>query len=208
MRAGGATLVGGPCHTGGVDVLLTIAIAVLLLTTQAAALVLTLVALRRPATRLPVIAAGLIVVGLVTVSVVPVFIPLAVSVPLAVLGTALAVLGGSPFARWVLAAADGGRTAEGPRGGILVELMAEHAAPREEEILRGGAAIGYLERTSVALGIIAGFPAVIAVVVALKGVGRFSELATPAARERFIVGTLASLLWAGAVSGAVWLAIA
>ena len=41
------------------------------------------------------------------------------------------------------------------------------------------------------------------VVVALKGVGRFTELATPAARERFIVGTLASLLWACAVAGIV-----
>ena len=58
-----------------------------------------------------------------------------------------------------------------------------------------------------ALGIVAGFPAVIAVLVALKGIGRFTELATPAARERFIVGTLASLLWACAVAGVIRLAI-
>ena len=49
--------------------------------------------------------------------------------------------------------------------------------------------------------------AVIAVLVALKGIGRFTELATPAARERFIVGTLASLLWACAVSAIVPLAL-
>ena len=47
----------------------------------------------------------------------------------------------------------------------------------------------------------------IAVLVALKGIGRFAELATPAARERFIVGTLASLLWACAVSAIVPLAL-
>ena len=47
----------------------------------------------------------------------------------------------------------------------------------------------------------------VAIVVALKGVGRFTELATPAARERFIVGTMASLLWACAVSAIVPLAL-
>jgi hypothetical protein len=56
------------------------------------------------------------------------------------------------------------------------------------------------------LGILAGFPGAVAIVVALKGVGRFTELATPAARERFIVGTT-SLLWACAVAGVVWLAV-
>ena len=81
------------------------------------------------------------------------------------------------------------------------------APPRQEEILRGGATIGYLERLAAALGIVAGFPSVIAVLVALKGIGRFTELATPAARERFIVGTLASLLWACAVSAIVPLAL-
>ena len=63
------------------------------------------------------------------------------------------------------------------------------------------------EGLAAALGIVAGFPAVIAVLVALKGIGRFTELATPAARERFIVGTLASLLWACAVSAIVPLAL-
>ena len=81
------------------------------------------------------------------------------------------------------------------------------APPRQEEVLRGGTTIGYLERLAAALGIVAGFPAVIAVLVALKGIGRFTELATPAARERFIVGTLASLLWACAVSAIVPLAL-
>jgi len=76
-----------------------------------------------------------------------------------------------------------------------------------QEILRGGTTIGYLERLGVTLGLIAGFPEAIAVVVALKGIGRFSELSTPAARERFIVGTLASLLWACVIGALVRLSI-
>jgi len=56
--------------------------------------------------------------------------------------------------------------------------------------------IGILERLAVAGAIIAGFPEALAVVVAIKGVGRFTELAAPESRERFIIGTLASLIWA------------
>ncbi len=172
-----------------------------------AALTLVTVALRRPTIVLLAVAGGLVVLCFLTVSILPYNVPLLFGAALAVLGVALSVLGGNPFSRWALAAADGGRTKEGTRGGILVELMAEREQPHEEEILRGGTAIGYLERSAVALGILAGFPAVIAILVALKGIGRFTELATPAARERFIVGTLASLLWASTVAGMLWLAI-
>ena len=38
-------------------------------------------------------------------------------------------------------------------------------------------------------------------VTAVKGLGRFAELRAPAAAERFIVGTLASGLWAAACVG-------
>ncbi|APZ34810.1 hypothetical protein BOH66_11580 [Microbacterium aurum] len=175
-----------------------------------AALVLVTVALRTPAAAPLGVAGGLVVLCLIVVAVLPYDVPVLFGAVLAVLGTALATLGGNPFTRWILGVADGGRTVEGPRGGILVELMADSAAatpPRQEEILRGGTTIGYLERASVTLGILAGFPGVGAVVVALKGVGRFTELATPAARERFIVGTMASLLWACAVAGVIRLAI-
>ena len=75
-------------------------------------------------------------------------------------------------------------------------------------MLRGGAAIGVLERICVALGIVAGFPEALAIIVAVKGLGRFTELATAEARERFIIGTLASLLWASACAVLVRLAIA
>lgn len=64
------------------------------------------------------------------------------------------------------------------------------------EVLRGGTTIGILERIAIAGAIVAGFPEAVAVVIAIKGVGRFSELAASEAKERFIIGTLASFVWA------------
>jgi hypothetical protein len=66
------------------------------------------------------------------------------------------------------------------------------------EVLRGGITIGILERIAIAGAVVAGFPEAVAVVVAVKGVGRFSELAASEAKERFIIGTLASFVWASA----------
>ena len=58
-----------------------------------------------------------------------------------------------------------------------------------------------LERLAVCLAILAGEPVAIAYVVAIKGLGRFAELKeTPVAAERFIIGTLTSLLWAAGVA--------
>lgn len=174
-----------------------------------AALILVVISLRRPRGPVLIAAAAIVVLALVTLSILPAHLPVLAAAALAILGTALAIVGGNPFTRWVLSVADGGRTTEGPCGGILVEMMSgrDTDAVHEEEILRGGTTIGYLERACAALGILAGFPGAVAIVVALKGVGRFTELATPAARERFIVGTMASLLWACAVAGVVWLAV-
>jgi hypothetical protein len=71
-------------------------------------------------------------------------------------------------------------------------------------ILRGGAIIGVLERLAVCLAILTGQPVAIAYVVAIKGLGRFAELKeTPVAAERFIIGTLASMLWAAGVAAVV-----
>lgn len=68
-------------------------------------------------------------------------------------------------------------------------------------ILRGGAIIGILERFAVCMAVLAGQPVAIAYVVAIKGLGRFAELkATPVAAERFIIGTLTSMLWAAGVA--------
>lgn len=69
------------------------------------------------------------------------------------------------------------------------------------DVLRGGLIIGFLERAAVAVAIFSGQPVAIAYVVAIKGLGRYPELKdTPAASERFIIGTLASMLWAASVA--------
>ncbi|GAA4656256.1 hypothetical protein [Arthrobacter cryoconiti] len=72
---------------------------------------------------------------------------------------------------------------------------------QEAGVLRGGLLIGMLERAGVVLAILSGQPVAIAYVVAIKGLGRYPELkAAPESSERFIIGTLASMLWAAAVA--------
>ena len=112
-----------------------------------------------------------------------------------VLAAALAaVTGGGPVSTAVLRAAD--PTAAGAQGG-----------PGDPEVLRGGAWIGVLERAAVAGTLLAEWPEGLAVVLAVKGLGRYNELrTTPAASERFILGTLASALWATACVGVAVLA--
>ncbi len=73
--------------------------------------------------------------------------------------------------------------------------------PADPEVLRGGAWIGALERAAVAGTLFAGWPQGLAVVLAVKGLGRYAQLKAPAAAERFIIGTLASVLWAAACVG-------
>lgn len=68
--------------------------------------------------------------------------------------------------------------------------------------MRGGWIIGLLERAATTAAIGAGLFVALAVIVAVKAVGRFGELDKPESRERFIIGTLASLgtaaLWGAA----------
>ena len=118
---------------------------------------------------------------------------------------ALGVLGGSPVVGLVLRFAQGG-VELGDHGGIVVddEATGSKKATRKE-ILRGGATIGFLERLALIGTVLAGQAAAIAVIVAVKGLGRFSELDDSRARERFIIGTLTSLTWAGACAAAVML---
>jgi hypothetical protein len=107
---------------------------------------------------------------------------------------ALAVFAGGPLTALVLKRASRGQK-DGEFGGILVKEKGERTS---REVLRGGAAIGYLERTAIVAAIVVGHPEVVAAVIAIKGLGRFSELDTAEARERFIIGTLTSFLWAAA----------
>jgi hypothetical protein len=51
------------------------------------------------------------------------------------------------------------------------------------------------------VALLAGSAEGLAVVLAVKGLGRFAELRAPAAAERFIVGTLASGIWAAGCVG-------
>ena len=109
----------------------------------------------------------------------------AVGVVAAVLAAAAA---GGPVATAVLRMAD--PTRAGVSGG-----------PADPQVLRGGAWIGVLERLAVAATLLGGFAEGMAVVLAVKGLGRYAELRAPEAAERFIIGTLASALWAAACVG-------
>jgi hypothetical protein len=73
--------------------------------------------------------------------------------------------------------------------------------------LRGGWAIGVLERLGLYATLMAAFPAGIAVIIAVKGLARYPDLkASDGTAERFILGTFASLLVAAAAAGvAHWL---
>jgi hypothetical protein len=107
-------------------------------------------------------------------------------------GVVVAVLaaaaGGGPVATAVLRAAD-------PTGSRV------SGGPADPQVLRGGAWIGVLERIAVAATLIGGFAEGLAVVLAVKGLGRYAELRAPEAAERFIIGTLASALWAAGCVG-------
>lgn len=67
--------------------------------------------------------------------------------------------------------------------------------------LRGGRVIGVLERSAVAVSILAGWPEGIAIIMAVKGLARYPELREPNASEQFIIGTATSVLWACAACG-------
>jgi hypothetical protein len=109
----------------------------------------------------------------------------------------LGVVGGSPLTVLVLRRAAPDVAEPGVHGGILVNEKGE-VPPKSatREVLRGGTTIGYLERVAIVGAAAVGRVEVIAVIVAIKGLGRFSELDSAAARERFIIGTLVSMIWA------------
>lgn len=70
-----------------------------------------------------------------------------------------------------------------------------------QPVLRGGAWIGVLERLAVAATLIMSWPEGLAIILAVKALGRYSELGKSGAAERFILGTFASQLWACACVG-------
>ena len=142
-----------------------------------------------------------------------------------VLTIAVGTLGGLPVTTGVLRLAARSRDA-GPREADTGEVPAP-GAPTEEDgdgapgdvpaeaaaagdggptstaaraALRGGTWIGLLERATVTGGLLLGYPTAVAFVIAVKGLGRYPELRdNPAASERFVIGSMASLVWASAV---------
>ncbi|MGF2950410.1 hypothetical protein [Microbacterium alcoholitolerans] len=182
---------------------LAIVIAVVL----AVVLALSLWGVRRPSTATMAAAAALLVAGLVIVIVIPPLTPPTIGIPLTALGIAAATIGGNPFTRRALDIATGKRVRETEDGGILI-VASQNADPAHARaLMRGGTVIGYLERICTVVAIAVGFPEAIAAIIAVKGIGRFPELAESEARERFIIGTLASLLWAGAIGTIIRLSL-
>lgn len=90
-------------------------------------------------------------------------------------------------------------------GAPLVGWLLRRIEPNAQTpgVLRGGTWIGILERVAITGAILAGYGTAVAVVIAIKGLGRYPELRDtpveqrPQTTERFIIGTLASYVWAG-----------
>ncbi|MCU1447580.1 hypothetical protein [Cryobacterium sp.] len=185
---------------------------VALLLVTLASLILAVLAFRLGKQPFVIASAGALGAALLLAAVPVVEAPVAFTVVMTLAGLALAVIGGGPAAVLALHLATQDSVAPGSHGGILVGTETTPGGVAEaggtdaaagtaqaaavHEVLRGGLTIGVLERLAVAGAILAGFPEALAVVVAIKGVGRFTELASSEARERFIIGTFASLIWA------------
>jgi len=131
---------------------------------------------------------------------------------LVALVVALAILlstaGGWAVTRLVLHLAsrssDAGEPLTGPDGAVLLRgKLVESDGPdgaRAQAVLRGGTWVGLLERLATTSALLVGEPTAVAVVVAVKGLGRYPELReNPGASERFVIGTFASLLWSATV---------
>lgn len=134
--------------------------------------------------------------------------------PLLMLLTVVAMLAVSAAGGWVLTAGVlhlAGRSSDAgsPEGGAAAhddeapKATAVSDGPdgdRARAVLRGGTWIGLLERVAVTGCLLAGESSGIAIVVAVKGLGRYPELReNPGASERFVIGTLTSMIWAALV---------
>ncbi|MEJ3404962.1 hypothetical protein WDJ51_09470 [Rathayibacter sp. YIM 133350] len=184
----------------------------LLLLTLGAGTTVAVLSFLRPNHLLTWLAAGALLVALLFAWLARPDVPAVVDLVVAVVATGLAVLGGGPAARLALDLATKGSVREGIHGGIVVPQDARDAQGvlyrTDREVLRGGTTIGVLERFATVASVIAGLPEALAVIVAVKGVGRFTELESSEARERFIIGTFASLIWACVCGAVVRLVIA
>lgn len=132
-----------------------------------------------------------------------------------VAGLLLSAVGGWPLTAAVLRLAarspDAGPSGAGADGTALPATPdatgagdAVSPAGEADTGLRGGTWIGILERLAITGTVVAGYPSGIALVIAIKGLGRYPEIREhPATSERFVIGTFASMLWAAVVGAAI-----
>lgn len=92
----------------------------------------------------------------------------------------------------------------------VLEVVDADGALAVDTLLPGGSWIGALERLAIFVSLVSGLPEGVAVVLAVKALGRYPELKVDqlsrvegnvdrsAVGERFIIGTLVSVLWAAA----------
>jgi hypothetical protein len=169
---------------------------------------LSLLVIRLPGNRL----ARLVPVGLIVVLVAAAALATALDSRLTgrwhamvvILALVAAAVGGNHVTTAVFDAVDEGEHAEATApdaaGGTAGDSADDAGSLRSAgQVLRGGAWIGILERLAVFATLVARWPEGIAVVLAVKGLGRYPELRTgrrPGLAERFIIGTLVSVLWA------------
>jgi hypothetical protein len=172
----------------------------LALTLAVAAVCCMVATLRTPRRPLVYAAAGLLGLAFLLIALPQHGAPLVFRALIGIVALVLSVIGGGPAAQLALALATRSTSVPGVHGGIVVH---DRVSGRDEtrEVLRGGMTIGYLERFATTGAIMAGFPEALGVLIAIKGVGRFTELEAPEARERFIIGTLVSLIWACVCAG-------
>ncbi len=108
-----------------------------------------------------------------------------------------AVFGGGPFSTGVIRLADPSpEVADSMQAFAAESGPTARPSPATPDLLRGGPLVGVLERAGIVASLLIDFPEGVAIVLAIKGLGRFGELRIPSAPERFIVGSLASVLWA------------
>lgn len=89
---------------------------------------------------------------------------------------------------------------------LVLQVSATKTPPEQGEkiSLRAGRTIGVLERLLIALGLIASSWEILAAVIALKTVARYAKLDDQNNAEYFLIGSLASILWAAAMT---WLIV-
>jgi hypothetical protein len=89
---------------------------------------------------------------------------------------------------------------------LVLHVSATKTPPEEGEkiSLRAGRTIGVLERLLIALGLIASIWEILLAVIALKTVARYAKLDEQNNAEYFLIGSLASILWAVAMT---WLIV-